>query len=676
MRTSNLAHPRLFLRECTARVSRAFSFQRSRLGLKFLSIAVGTVLLGTLLSSLLTLYFQHQQIVESAHASAQHTGTVIQASLEHAMLSNDLVMLSQMLRAIAGEASLDRVTILDRTGRAWLSSSPAQAVRPFDRTDPLCHTCHAETADLRPVATLPTCQISGQTMLTIREIPNEPACYACHDSASRTLGILVMETPLAGLEGKLATAFWQDVLSALIIFLLLVGLLMPALGIFVIQPVVALARNASEFGAGNLDFPSPSHRGDELGELAVAFDTMRQRLKLALVEKERRNRELEILNEITRAASRLLAPQQVLDLTVNVAVNSLGVQAGAIYLLDHDSGGFSLHACHGMTECEQMACRLWGFNRVLAGLLHSGCQPMVSVAITPNDFYREWQDPEGRSFVGVSLRAKGKLLGAMAFVTFPHQQVTAEGAKILQAMGEEIGPALAHAIHFQDVRNAATLEERERLAREMHDSLAQALGYLKMKASQADDLLTHGQIAQARANLREVKEIAGETYFDVREAIFGLRHLAPPEAEFVPALKEYLSEYQMHYGVKVRLILDESHPLSFPAEVNIQLTRIIQEALTNVRKHARVKQATLHFAREEHCWRVTVEDEGQGFDPERVPRSGQAFLGLHIMRERADGIGATFHMESKPGHGTSISLRIPLASEYDHEPTFAYPSGR
>jgi signal transduction histidine kinase len=230
-------------------------------------------------------------------------------------------------------------------------------------------------------------------------------------------------------------------------------------------------------------------------------------------------------------------------------------------------------------------------------------------------------------------------------------------------MGQQIGLAVLNAIRFQRARYEATLEERERLAREMHDSLAQALGYLKMKASMTDELLSGGQIDEAQVNLREVKEIAGETYFDVRETIFGLRNTSAKGSQFLPGLEEYLDKYRLHYGLQVHLAAEENCRPTFSPETSIQLTRIIQEALTNVRKHADSTEATIRFARSDHHWRITVEDQGAGFDSRTTQTEGWRFLGLHIMQERAEGIGAELAVDSQPGCGTRVMIRVPFESE-------------
>lgn len=646
----------------------AVSFQRippfkiSRLGVRFLILVIGTVFLGVLLSSALILSLKQQQLVDNTRVSVQHTSDVIWASLEHAMLSEDKPMLDGMFSTIAREAGAN-IRLVKTDGQIWLSSIPGESMKRTELNDPLCRACHLSTNISVTDAVVPTSQIYGDVLLNVSLIPNEPTCHGCHGSSQQSLGLLIFETPFADVQRELISSFWQIAIVAAIIFTLLAGLLTLVFNSSVIQPVAELAKSVKEFGAGNLDVQVPvKHSSDELGELATAFETMREQLKTALIEKEHRNQELRMLNEITRAASELLDPQQILDLTINIAVTSLGVPAGTIHLLNREATRFSLHACRGIPQCAETRCCLWSFDRAITGLQPSDSQPMF-VSFPTDIGMGIGTDDHGHSFIGVPLKAKGVLVGAMSFITQPGQTLTDEGIKTLRTMGDEVGLALANAIHYQSARSQATITERERLAREMHDSLAQALGYLKMKASMTDDLLASGEITEAKANLQEVKQIAQETYFDVREAIFGLRRGPPMGSEFLPALETYLADYQLHYGLNVQLVVDDKTHPAFSAEVALQLVRIIQEALTNVRKHANSNLATIHFDRKDHHWRITVADQGVGFNPRETKNEGARFLGLHIMQERATGIGAELIVDSQPGSGTRVVVQVPFESE-------------
>ena len=175
--------------------------------------------------------------------------------------------------------------------------------------------------------------------------------------------------------------------------------------------------------------------------------------------------------------------------------------------------------------------------------------------------------------------------------------------------------------------------------------------------------------------MREVKETAKETYVDLREAIFGLRRATALGSDFWRSLEAYLADYRLHYGLDVQLVMANDRCPSFSADVNIQLTRIIQEALMNVRKHARASHVIVRIEQDDYLWRVTVEDDGQGFDPQRIPNVGDQFMGLHIMRERAHGIGAELGLDSRPGGGTRVIVRVPFSSEHRNDTTFTHPVG-
>jgi nitrate/nitrite-specific signal transduction histidine kinase len=209
----------------------------------------------------------------------------------------------------------------------------------------------------------------------------------------------------------------------------------------------------------------------------------------------------------------------------------------------------------------------------------------------------------------------------------------------------------------KSMRSLGILEERDRLARELHDNLAQMLGYINLRASLTDDLLAQNQIAPARESLRELKRIGKEAYTDVREAIFNLRIAMSSQTGLVPLLQDYLIEYREQTGINARLLIEDARLGRFPGDVEVQLNRVIQEALTNVRKHSGAKQAWIRFRQENNHIQITIEDNGKGFDPLHL-NSAQHF-GLAIMRERAESVGGEFQIASQPGLGTKIMLQVP-----------------
>lgn len=212
-------------------------------------------------------------------------------------------------------------------------------------------------------------------------------------------------------------------------------------------------------------------------------------------------------------------------------------------------------------------------------------------------------------------------------------------------------------------RAVATLKERNRVARELHDGVGQLLAFVKMQAQATRELLTRGHVAEADGYLEQLAEAAQDVHQDVRDYILGAEAGASAAARFLPTLQHYVERFSATSGIAVALDTDpalgEEDALG-PA-VAPQLLRIIQEALINVRKHARAH--TVHVRLRLHpecCAEAIVEDDGAGFDMSRLEDNAGQQFGLRFMRERASEIGAAVLIRSEPGHGTQVAVSVPL----------------
>ena len=156
-----------------------------------------------------------------------------------------------------------------------------------------------------------------------------------------------------------------------------------------------------------------------------------------------------------------------------------------------------------------------------------------------------------------------------------------------------------------------------------------------------------------------MEQVSNQAYADVREAIFSLRTISPSGWELVPTLREYLADYRKHYGIDAQLVLADESCCGLDADVQVQVNRIIQEALTNVRKHSGANRAWVRFERAEHQVRISIEDDGRGFDPANYSGEGSEHFGLQIMRERAASVGGTLQIDSNYAAGTRVVLQVP-----------------
>ncbi len=211
------------------------------------------------------------------------------------------------------------------------------------------------------------------------------------------------------------------------------------------------------------------------------------------------------------------------------------------------------------------------------------------------------------------------------------------------------------------VLSVTVLEERERIAREMHDSVGQVLGYVNTKAQAVQALLATGQLAAAQQQLGQLQQAAQDVYADLREAILSLRTATSPDRGLVPALREYVGRFAELSGIHAELIADAgANEVVLSPSADLHLLRIIGEALTNVRKHAAARHAWVRVTARDGVLVTTVTDDGVGFDPSQVASRGWRGFGLETMRERAESIGATLAVRSTGGAGTDVEIRLPV----------------
>jgi PAS domain S-box-containing protein len=213
-------------------------------------------------------------------------------------------------------------------------------------------------------------------------------------------------------------------------------------------------------------------------------------------------------------------------------------------------------------------------------------------------------------------------------------------------------------------RVVATLQERERLARELHDSSGQVLGYVNLQAQAIQKWLQNGNIEKALASLARLAEVAMDAHIDVRESILGLKTGPVQEWAFLPALKRYLDDFQSQYGLYIELLISEElKENGLDAASGIQLLRVIQEALTNTRKHSGARSVWISFERVDSRVFIHIVDDGSGFDISQRDRETCGHFGLVFMQERMEQIGGSVKIDSRPGAGTIVILELPLREQ-------------
>lgn len=246
-------------------------------------------------------------------------------------------------------------------------------------------------------------------------------------------------------------------------------------------------------------------------------------------------------------------------------------------------------------------------------------------------------------------------LGMLLLGSQPSHKFTRRQLMLLRTVAGQVALLIQNDLLMTQLEYRAVLDERTRLAREIHDGLAQTLAFLKMEAARMQSYLVKGEMASIEQTLQACYQTLSDAYLDARQAIDNLRRI--PEDSLAEWLKMTAKDFETLTGLRV----DVSHNEfvhDFSPSVRAQLTRIVQEAMTNVRKHANSNIVSISaFERDEDVV-IEVKDNGCGFSPVDTQRASQ--YGLRSMRERAESIGADFQIVSAPGEGTTVRVRIPM----------------
>lgn len=258
------------------------------------------------------------------------------------------------------------------------------------------------------------------------------------------------------------------------------------------------------------------------------------------------------------------------------------------------------------------------------------------------------------SLVSVPVRLQQRLIGEVDLFFRSTVQLSAEETELLDALASHLASALEGLRAAALEREAAVGEERALLARELHDSIAQSLAFLKIQSQLLRSAVQKQQHDKVQSTLEELELGLKESINDVRELLVHFRTRTNTD-HIEAALQETLQKFQHQTGLPTRLQLD-GDGLPLPADVQVQVLHVVQEALSNVRKHANASHVSLDVHKGAR-WRFVVRDNGSGFDT--MQQHDETHVGTKIMHERAERIGATVQVESRPGQGTSLTLTLP-----------------
>src|SRR5579859_1843111 len=458
----------------------------------------------------------------------------------------------------------------------------------------------------------------------------------------------------------------------------------------VVRPLQRLTSTARRFAAGDLEEPIVLERSDELGVLAHAFETMRQRLRASLAEVsewnhdlerrvaartseiDRRNRELAALNGIAETLSGTLDSAQMLERTLDRVLEITGAEMGCFRLAASDSerGPLRLAAARGLPQALQDE-EVYADACVCGRAASDGRQTLTTTSAAVVDD-QVCQAAGVRACVTVPLEAGQRAQGVLFLGSREAGYFERTNLATLSAIGRQVGMALVNARLFESLRVrereraellqriiAGQEEERRRLAQELHDQTSQALASLQLGldrlAAGVDDPL------QARRVASELRGVAEQTLDAVHHLAVELRPSVLDDVGLVAALQRYVREWADHEKAECDFVAVGVEGLRLVPAAETAVYRIVQAALTNIVQHAEAQHVSVIVQRRADKLVAVVEDDGRGFDSAAVrARPLERRLGLSGMEERAALIGATLTLESTPGVGSSVFLEVPL----------------
>ena len=436
---------------------------------------------------------------------------------------------------------------------------------------------------------------------------------------------------------------------------------------FVLEPVGWLKQAIDRIQAGDLGARVECDTTDEFGALAGGFNSMAEQLqsmyrnlegrvqqKTAQLEEKRER--LESLYEVTKLVTETTALDDLAQGFTKSIARIAHADGVALRWSDETNQRYLMLASHGLPQA-----MLEAEHCLMAGDCHCGSPNappgarVIPIRSMQPARMRHCAQAGFETVVSVPIRLHERLMGELDL--FFHAQIDISDAErsLLEALAAHLASAMENLRLNALELEAAVSQERSFLARELHDSIAQSLAFLKIQVQLMRDALASRDEQQVQHVLGEIDTGVRESYGDVRELLMHFRTRTNGE-DIEPALLTTLRKFEHQTGLKATLQM-RGQGLPLAPDIQIQVLHIVQEALSNVRKHAGAGQVWLDVQQQPQ-WRLEVRDDGQGFANEGGAHD-ETHVGLRIMAERAERLGAQLEVLTTPGRGTSVVLTLP-----------------
>ena len=373
---------------------------------------------------------------------------------------------------------------------------------------------------------------------------------------------------------------------------------------------------------------------------------------------------LAALDDATRAIAGVQAVERVLQLIADRVRELVGARYAALGIVD-SHGAIERFVTSGITDEQRAAIGPVPHGLGLLGLIvrEQRAYRIPEISKHPDSSGFPPNHPPMHSFLGLPITAKGRSVGTF-YLTDKRgaTEFSVEDEQLLEMFALHAGVAIDNARLHEQVQRMAVVEERERIGRDLHDGIIQAIYGVGLSLEVVPDLMLE-DAAEATARIDRAIDALNLTIRDIRNFIFGLRPELVEEQDLLSGLATLASELRLNSMIDVELSTEHAVEVELPPDVRGELMKIVREALSNVARHSQASRATLRLTGADGTLTMTIGDNGRGFAVDSAPAGSHQ--GLTNMRRRAAALGGELRVESDVGVGTRIIVRLPAAS---HDP--------
>jgi nitrate/nitrite-specific signal transduction histidine kinase len=440
------------------------------------------------------------------------------------------------------------------------------------------------------------------------------------------------------------------------------------------EPIVALTKGSEVIAKGDLNYRIAVKTGDEIEKLAEQFNTMTSTLKESYSNLEQkvadrtrrehqRAEQLRTINEISRKISSIINLDELLPYVANLLRETFSYHNVNIFLFEPDSGKLILKAIclSGYKGVIPLEVPLeMGEEGLVAWVAQTG-EPLLVNDVSNEPRYRFIEELSGtKSELAVAIKVKDKILGVLDIESMELDAFNETDLFTAQTLADQLAVAIENAHLYQETSQMAVMEERNRMAREIHDTLAQGFTGIILQLEAAEQAL-EDNTSDALKHLNKARSLARGSLNEARRSVWNLRPEALERLLLVEALRQEVGRFAQSSNMKARFeVSDNTRKL--PLDVETALLRICQESLANIKKHAGATEVKVDLAFDKSNVTLTVRDNGEGFKANETAGSNVEHhgFGLISMQERARNLGGTFEVQSEEGQGTMVKIGIPV----------------